>query len=62
VVSEVDKATRQNVANAEMLASNAGAFEIDAGDTGGSNDDERPVNAAVPEALRSSERATFQGR
>ena len=58
-VSEIDKATQQNVANADMLASNAGAFKIDADDTGGSRYDERPENAAVPAALRSSDRATF---
>jgi methyl-accepting chemotaxis protein len=59
-VSEIDKATQQNVANADMLSANAGAFKVDAGDTGGSRYDERPGHAALTESLGSSARATFQ--
>ena len=58
-VSEIDKATQQNVANADLLASTAGSFKIHGGDTAGSKYDERSKEASVPEPVGSREMATF---
>ena len=58
-VSEIDKATQQNVANADMLASTAGAFKIQGDDTGGYQADLDRGDNVLPDPLSSSELASF---
>ena len=58
-VSEIDKATQQNVANADLLASTAASFKIHRGDTTGYNNDVDSGDAAVPNPSSSAELATF---
>jgi methyl-accepting chemotaxis protein len=58
-VAEIDKATQQNVANADLLASTAGAFKIHDGDTTGYRIDQDSGDAAQADPLSSSELATF---
>ena len=58
-VSEIDKATQQNVANADMLASTASAFKIQNNDTGGYQNDQNSDDTTSPDPLSSSELAAF---
>jgi methyl-accepting chemotaxis protein len=58
-VAEIDKATQQNVANADLLASTAGAFKIHDGGTTGYGNEQNFEDAAQPDPLSSSELATF---
>ena len=58
-VSEIDKATQQNVANADMLASTASAFKIQNNDTGGYQNDQISDDTTSPDPLSSSELAAF---
>ncbi|MBT8372408.1 MAG: methyl-accepting chemotaxis protein, partial [Deltaproteobacteria bacterium] len=58
-VSEIDQATQQNVANADLLASNAGAFKIrDAGPSRCTNDQESG-DGTVLDPFSSAELAAF---
>jgi len=58
-VSEIDKATQQNVANADLLASTAGAFKIHGNDSTGFNHDQNIKDNASPNPTGSSEPAGF---
>ena len=58
-VSEIDKATQLNVANADMLASTASAFKIQDNDTGEYRTDSNDGDAAPPDPLCSTALSAF---
>ncbi len=58
-VSEIDRATQQNVANADILASTAAAFRINDDDSTGYRKYHKSGDAAVPDPLSSSGPAVF---
>jgi len=58
-VSEIDKSTQQNSANADLLASAVGAFKIHDADATRSGGNLNSGRAAVPRPLSSADLATF---
>ena len=58
-VSEIDKATQQNVANADLLASTASGFKIRGDDTAVYKTVQKSGGATVPDSLSPSESAVF---
>ena len=58
-VSEIDKTTQQNVANADLLASTASAFKVQDGETNGFKSEHNTGDTVMLDSLSEAELAAF---